>query len=167
MTSREEQFSYFWSHREGRPFAECSQFYARPIVLEGHVFTTTEQWMHYRKARLFGDPATAEALLAETDPMKQKALGRAVAGFARETWQAVARDVVFRGNVAKFSQHDDLRERLRASAGTTLVEASPADTLWGIGLAADDPRAFARASWLGTNWLGEILTEVRIALCGA
>ena len=79
--------------------------------------------MHWRKARLFGDAAVTEAILAEPDPVGQKALGRTVAGFAADAWAAVARDVVFRGNTAKFSQHPDLLERLRQTQGTTLVEA--------------------------------------------
>ncbi len=82
-------------------------------------------------------------------------------------WVAVARDVVFRGNVAKFGQHPDLLARLRATCGTTLVEASPNDRVCGIGLAKDDPRAAQRDTWLGTNWLGDSLTEIRVALCGS
>lgn len=166
MTADPEQFTFFWTHREGAPHAECSQFYPRPMTIEGVPFTCCEQWMHWRKARLFGDAALAEAILAETDPAGQKRLGRTVAGFVADAWAAVARDVVFRGNTAKFSQHPDLLERLRQTSGTTLVEASPHDSVWGIGLARDDPRALRRETWRGTNWLGEVLTEVRVSLCG-
>ena len=136
------------------------------MVLEGRRFTCCEHWMHWRKALLFGDAATAAAILAEPDPRRHKALGRQVAPFVAGTWAAVARDVVFRGNAAKFSQHPDLLRRLARSRGTTLVEAAPNDAVWGIGLAGDDPRAASRDTWLGTNWLGEILTELRVALCG-
>ena len=112
--------------------------------------------MHWPKARLFGDAAVAEAILAETDPAGQKALGRMVAGFVADTWAAVARDVVFRGNTAKFGQHPDLLERLRQTCGTTLVEASPQDCVWAIGLARDDPRARQRETWRGHQlaWRG-------------
>jgi len=71
---------------------------------------------------------------------------------------------VFAGNYARFSQNPDQRELLFATRGTTLVEASPHDRVWGIGLAADDPRALDRSQWLGLNLLGEALTRVREAL---
>lgn len=55
----------------------------------------------------------------------------------------------------------DLKRALLATGGTTLVEASPGDTIWGIGLRASNPKASRRDQWRGTNWLGEILTQVR------
>ena len=84
-----------------------------------------------------------------------------VAGFNKEQWEQVARDVVYKGCYAKFTQNQDLKQALLATAGTTLVEASPEDRIWGIGLRKTDPRALNRATWRGTNWLGEILTKVR------
>ena len=162
-----ERFSFFWSHRETAPFAACSQFYPRDIRIEGLTFTCCEQWMHWRKALLFQDPATAEAILATADPAEHKRLGRQVSGFSQPMWHAVARDIVFRANMAKFSQHPDLLASLDPSRGTTLVEAAPNDRLWGIGLAKDDPRAGKRAEWLGSNWLGEVVTSLRIALSGS
>ncbi len=162
-----ERMSFFWSHRETTPHGECSQFYPRVMTIEGVRFTCCEQWMHWRKALLFGDTVVAAAILAESEPAGQKALGRQVTAFSADTWAAVARDIVMRGNIAKFSQHPDLLARLRATCGTTLVEASPHDRIWGIGLPKDDPRAAQRETWLGTNWLGNILTEVRVALCGS
>lgn len=167
MNIHSERMTFFWTHREGAPHAECSQFYPRDMTIEHTQFSCCEQWMHWRKALLFGDTAVADAILSERDPARQKALGRQVSAFSVDLWTAVARDIVLRGNLAKFSQHPDLLTRLRATCGTTLVEASPQDRVWGIGLARDDPRAVQRETWLGTNWLGAILTEIRIALCGS
>ena len=166
MQPEPERFTFFWTHREEAAHAECSQFYPRDMTIEAATFGCCEQWMHWRKALMFGDAAVASAMLAERDPAAQKALGRQVAGFSAQAWNPVARDVVFRGNMAKFSQHPDLLGRLRETCGTTMVEASPRDNIWGIGLARDDPRAADRSTWLGSNWLGEVLTEVRVALCG-
>ena len=42
-----------------------------------------------------------------------------------------------------------------------LVEASPRDRLWGIGLGASNPKAQNPAEWRGKNLLGKCLTEVR------
>ncbi|MFL5513165.1 MAG: NADAR family protein [Gemmatimonadales bacterium] len=114
-----------------------------------------------QKALLFDDRQTAERIMQAGHPRTQKVLGRQVRGFLKEHWDAVAREVVYRGNWAKFTQDPELHAALLATAGTTLVEASPSDTIWGIGLGEDDPRARDRASWLGTNWLGEVLTRVR------
>ena len=61
----------------------------------------------------------------------------------------------------QFSQNEHLKAKLMETAGTVLVEASPWDTLWGIGLYANDPRALHRKTWKGKNWLGFILTELR------
>ena len=166
MDATPEQFTFFWGHRGKAPQAVCSQFFPSPMVIEGQRLVCGEQWMHLRKAQLFGDAATAAAILAEAEPARHKALGRQVTGFSAPAWAAVARDIVFRGSMAKFSQNPDLLDRLRQSAGTTLVEASPDDAVWGIGLARDDPRAARRDTWLGTNWLGAVLTEVRVVLCG-
>ncbi len=95
-------------------------------------------------------------------PREQKAIGRGVRGFRAEEWEAVAKDYVYFGNWAKFSQNPPLLKLLLdTTASTTLVEASPYDTIWGIGLGEEDPRARERATWRGTNWLGEVLTRVR------
>jgi ribA/ribD-fused uncharacterized protein len=79
-------------------------------------------------------------------------------------WVLFREGVVFAGNYARFSQNANQWELLAATRGTSLVEASPHDRVWGIGLAADDPRAQDRSQWLGLNLLGETLTRVREAL---
>jgi hypothetical protein len=117
--------------------------------------------MMAEKARLFGNIRAEALIMASTDPSQQKSLGRAVVGFDAEKWAAVAKDIVYKASYAKYTQNPDLRRELLATAGTTLVEASPNDTIWGIGLWKTDPRALDRKYWRGTNWLGEVLTKVR------
>lgn len=94
-------------------------------------------------------------------PSDQKRYGRQVKNFDLKTWTDHAKDIVYKGNFAKYTQNEYLKKTLLATVGTTLVEASPEDPIWGIGLKKDDPRAQNRATWKGTNWLGEILTKVR------
>jgi ribA/ribD-fused uncharacterized protein len=45
-----------------------------------------------------------------------------------------------------------------------LVEASPRDRIWGIGLTATDERAASPATWQGLNLLGFALMQARDAL---
>jgi len=114
-----------------------------------------------RKAAQFNDVHTLSAIMAAKHPRDQKHYGRKVSPFNKEEWENIAQNVVFTGNLAKFTQHLDLKKILLEISGTTLVEASPLDTIWGIGLNSWDPRAQDREQWLGTNWLGEELTKVR------
>jgi ribA/ribD-fused uncharacterized protein len=149
-----ERFTLFWDG----PF---SQWAESPFSLDGTAYNTAEQYMMAEKAGLFGDAATRTRILEAHQPWDQKALGRRVAGFDEAVWRRHARDIVYRGNRAKFTAHADLAAQLFATAGTTLVEASPVDRIWGIGRGPDDPRALDPAQWRGTNWLGETLTRLR------
>ncbi|RYD66888.1 MAG: NADAR family protein [Sphingomonadales bacterium] len=155
--SEVERFTFFWSG----PF---SQWHKSAFNLDGVVYNTAEQYMMAEKARLFRDHEACARILAATDPRDQKAIGRRVRDFDESRWNTAARDIVYRGNRAKFTTHRDLLTTLFNTQGTTLVEASPLDTIWGIGLAADDPDANDRTKWRGTNWLGEVLTNLRDTL---
>ncbi len=152
-----ERFTFFWSG----PF---SQWHPSNFTIEGERYATAEQYMMAEKARLFRDEDIRLRIMATADPRDQKALGRKVRYFDADRWNAVARDVVYRGNRAKFTTHRDLMTILFNTEGTTIVEASPLDTIWGIGLGADSPDAQDRATWRGTNWLGEVLTRLRDTL---
>lgn len=161
-----ERFTFFWDG----PF---SQWHPCTFTLDDIEYNCAEQYMMAEKARLFGDEETLAEILEADDPRTQKALGREVAGFDVDVWQADAANgrpacwnIVWRGNMAKFSQQPHLRKRLLATAGTTLVEASPHDRIWGIGLRKTDPAAQSRDGWRGLNWLGEVLTNVRLQLEG-
>lgn len=149
-----EVFTFFWSG----PF---SQWFRADFTLDGVSYNCTEQYMMAEKARLFKDDKTLELILKSTNPKEQKALGRRVKDFEENIWNKHAKEIVKRGNVAKFSQNTYLLNMLEKTKGTTLVESSPYDKIWGIGLIDSDPRALKRSTWLGQNWLGEILTEIR------
>lgn len=149
-----EQFTLFWDG----PF---SQWYPSPFTIDEVSYSCAEQYMMSCKAKLFGDIDTYKQIMSTDSPREQKKLGRKVHNFDIDAWNRVAKDVVKAGNIAKFTQNPELKEILLATKGTTLVEASPYDTIWGIGLPESDPRARDRNSWQGTNWLGEVLTEVR------
>lgn len=148
------KYTYFWS-------GYFSQWYPSEFTIDGIKFCTAEQYMMYRKATLFGDTAIAEQVLATKNPKEQKALGRKVANFDADTWNAAAKDIVFVGNYAKFTQNKHLLLDLLATGDTLFVEASPYDAIWGIGITEDVARKTPPDEWPGTNWLGEVLTKVR------
>lgn len=120
--------------------------------------------MMAEKARLFHDDVRLDQILRSKSPREQKALGRQVADFDEAVWNRVCRDIVYRGNLARFTQDERLAARLRATGDKTIVEASPKDFIWGIGLSADDPAAQDPSQWPGANWLGIALMQVRQAI---
>lgn len=151
-----ERFLFFW--RTESPF---SQWHESRFTHRDETFFTAEQWMMAGKARLFGDETTRAKILATHDPRQQKALGRKVRNFDADRWTAHSFGVVYLGNWLKFAPASGLHGRLKETAAFTLVEASPLDTIWGIGLAAEDDDAIYRSRWRGENRLGKVLTELR------
>ena len=120
--------------------------------------------MMAEKARVFGDDEMLRKILASDSPRQQKALGRKIRNFDDDAWNGVCRGVVYTGNLARFQQDAVLARTLLVTGEKIIVEASPYDTIWGIGLSQDDPRALNPAEWRGTNWLGIALMQVREAL---
>jgi ribA/ribD-fused uncharacterized protein len=165
---RRVKFLFFWGHQprpDGTVGAGClSQWWPAPFSLDGETFATAEHYMMWRKATLFGDAPTAERILAAPHPHAAKTLGAQVAGFDQQVWDAHRYDIVVAGNLAKFDQHPELGAFLVGTGERVLVEASPIDRIWGIGLAADDPRASDPARWRGLNLLGFALMDVRSIL---
>jgi len=151
-----EKFTFFY--RTASPF---SQWHPCEFEIEGNKFNCAEQYMMYCKAKLFKDEVMIEKILAAKHPKQQKAFGRKVKNFDKNTWDKNAKKIVYKGNYAKFTQNESLKKELMDTVGTTLVEASPYDKIWGIGLSENDARAYSRSTWQGKNWLGEVLTELR------
>lgn len=149
-----EKFTFFWS-------GTFSQWHPSPFQIDNLWYNCAEQYMMAEKARLFKDDETLNKIMNTVMPDDQKRYGRMVKDFDQKTWSEHAKDIVFHGSYAKYTQNEDMKDELLATAGTTLVEASPEDTVWGIGLKKDNPAAQDRATWKGANWLGEVLTKVR------
>jgi ribA/ribD-fused uncharacterized protein len=155
-----QRFVFFWKERDLEPGC-LSQWWPAPFVVDGMTYATAEHWMMAGKARLFEDPATLDKVVRAPTPAAAKALGRAVRGFSEDRWAAARYDIVVAGNVAKFAQNDELRRYLLSTGSRVLVEASPLDRVWGIGLAEDDQWATAPSRWRGKNLLGLALLKVR------
>jgi ribA/ribD-fused uncharacterized protein len=164
------KYVYFWGHeprRDGRVSASClSQWWPAGFVADGLTFPTAEHYMMHRKALLFGDGETAARILRARHPSEAKTLGREVRGYDDEEWRAKRFDVVVAGNLAKFGQNALIGRFLLGTSDRVLVEASPLDRVWGIGLTADDERAASPSTWDGANLLGFALMAVRERLVG-
>ena len=162
------KYLFFWGHTpsgEGQIGPYClSQWYPAPFTVDGVSYPTSEHFMMAEKARLFQDDDACSAILAATHPGEAKKLGRKVRGFVQERWDHHCVDVVYRGNLAKFNQNEALKTYLLVTGERVLVEASPADAIWGIGLAADARQASDPRQWPGLNLLGFALMRVRESL---
>ncbi len=164
LTLNRDDFVFFWGHEDrGKGLTKVclSQWYQCPFVVEGQYYNCAEQYMMAEKARIFGDEEIRQQILAEYSQMAMKKLGRKVRNYDDEIWKEKRFDVVVKGNIAKFSQNEKLLDFLLSTGNNILVEASPKDTVWGIGLDESSPEAIQPRKWKGENLLGFALMEVR------
>lgn len=143
-----------------------SNWHPSVFVIDGVTYANAEQYMMAAKARLFDDAKVEAEIMAVKgeDPKRMKALGRQVRGYVDDTWVAHREQVMFDACFAKFEQNAALKEQLLATGERTIIEASPVDSIWGIGLAEEDPAAEDPKQWKGLNLLGVALMRVREAL---
>ncbi|MEU7282684.1 NADAR family protein [Streptomyces sp. NPDC045431] len=165
------KYLHFWGHRprpDGTIGASClSQWWPAPFTVDGVRYATAEHWMMAEKARLFGDADAERAAVEARSPAAAKKAGRLVRGFDEAIWERERFAIVVAGSAHKFGQHPELREYLLSTNTRVLVEASPLDRVWGIGLAATDPDASNPAKWRGLNLLGFALMQARTTLRAA
>jgi ribA/ribD-fused uncharacterized protein len=159
------KYVFFWGHApaaDGSVTSACfSQWWPVKFTVDGHDYRSAEHFMMAGKALLFGDPEMAERIRAVEHPAEAKKLGRLVSGFDEDTWKDARFEIVVQASVAKFGQHSELRDYLLATGERVLVEASPRDRIWGIGMGAKNADAEAPELWRGQNLLGFALMEAR------
>lgn len=165
LAGKKFKFVFFWGHTpsaDGVIDASClSQWWKCSFEVEGVKYCCAEQFMMAQKASLFGDDEMLSAIMQTSNPKEMKAYGRAVRNFDKEKWEEVCYEIVKKGNLAKFSQNPELWEFLKGTRARILVEASPRDRIWGIGMGKTNPDAECPIKWRGTNLLGFALTETR------
>lgn len=163
---KEERLKYifFWGHQpnqDGTIGTSClSQWWEADFVVDGLTYPSAEHWMMAGKAKLF-DEEMLEKILACKSAPEVKKFGREVRNFVPEVWEANAYDIVVQGSIHKFEQNEALKEYLLGTGNRILVEASPVDAIWGIGMAKDHQYAEQPAFWRGTNLLGFALMQAR------
>jgi hypothetical protein len=147
-------YHFFWNG----PF---SQWYKSEFTENGKTFCTAEQYMMYQKAMLMGDPNTAARIMQTNNPRVQKQLGREIQGFNAQLWDENKERIVYEGNMLKFTQNPELKEALMDTGESIIVEASPVDSIWGIGMDADHAIRVEPSKWPGLNLLGKAIMKVR------
>lgn len=158
-------FLFFWGHHpaaDGRITQSClSQWWKSDFRIDTDEYCCMEQYMMAEKARLFGDEENLEKIMASADPKTIKSLGRKVRNFDADVWDRYKYSIVLNGNYQKFIQNPKLLNYLFSTGEQVLVEASPLDTVWGIGMSRTTPGVEDPGNWNGQNLLGFALTEVR------
>ena len=158
------EFLFFWGHH-GKPDrvtkACLSQWFPASFEVDGDKYNCAEQYMMAEKARVFHDLGTWGKIMLSSSPKEIKALGREVRNFDAEQWLTVSKDIVVKGNLYKFAQNKDMLDFLKNTEDKILVEASPCDTIWGIGMSERDEGVEDPHNWKGSNLLGFALMEVR------
>ena len=158
-------YLFFWGHTQKVSGvidnASFSQWWPADFVIDIIKYPTAEHWMMACKARLFNDEKRLKEILKTGNPGRAKALGRQVANFDEKIWMKHAFGIVVKGNLEKFSQNAKLKNYLLETGDKVLVEASPVDVIWGIGMAKDHKNILDPTVWRGQNLLGFALMEVR------
>lgn len=164
---RKEKIKYifFWGNTpsyDGSITKTClSQWFDCRFTVDGVEYSTAEQYMMAQKALLFGDEKIYAEIMNAVHPKQFKEFGRRISGFSEEIWNQHKTDIVIKGNIAKFSQNEKLKYFLLNTNKRVLVEASPYDKIWGIGMDYKDTRCENPTLWNGENLLGFCLMEVR------
>ena len=138
-----------------------SNWYLSKFIANDMTFSSMEQYMMYKKAECFKDKDTAKKILATDDVARIKALGRLVSNYNGSYWNGVRQIIVYEGLLAKFSQNEDLKERLKSTGNDILAECAVRDKIWGIGLSMKNSDRFDIDKWNGQNLLGYALMMVR------
>jgi len=159
------KFLYFWGHTIKNPNeignACFSQWHESSFSVDGIIYKTSEHWMMAQKALLFNDAEMFAKIINSEKPGEAKELGRQVSGFNDMVWNDKRYEIVKEGNINKFSQNKELGEYLLQTGNRILVETSPVDLIWGIGLTKESEHIANLSAWRGLNLLGFALMEAR------
>jgi ribA/ribD-fused uncharacterized protein len=156
------EFVFFWKPQNAAINESClGQWQLSIFTVDIDEYSCAEQYMMAEKARLFKDKEVCSSIMESNDPKEMKALGKKVRNFDQTIWDKVKYSIVLNGNYYKFSQNEKIRNYLVSTENKILVEASPMDTIWGIGLGKENEKAYNPNTWRGKNLLGFALMEVR------
>lgn len=157
-----DDYVFFWAG----PFSNWeSCYFYWSVGGIGAKFNCSEQAMMAAKANLFGDTESQRAIMRSHDPAEQKAFGRQVRGYVEDEWVKVREEISDSFLLRKFYQNPELKQILLDTGDKIIVEASPYDKVWGIGMGVNNyPDILDQSKWKGQNLLGESLMRVRTRL---
>jgi ribA/ribD-fused uncharacterized protein len=154
QTGEKFEYEFFW-------YGPFSQWANQGFTVDNVYYKTAEHWMMAEKARIFGDEETRQLIINADHPRRAKNLGREVKNFNEDKWINERYWVVYTGNQYKFTQNADYKKILLGTENRILVEASPEDKIWGIGLSVHRSEVLDPMKWKGLNILGFVLTNLR------
>jgi ribA/ribD-fused uncharacterized protein len=157
----EETYICFWKPNETNGY--LGNWYNSPFTIDNIQFINSEQYFMWRKLKEF-DPDNDQLekeLLKSTNSAEMKAIGQQVKNYKDKVWATIRYDVMKTGLLQKFIQNPHLLTKLLNTKDAILVEASPRDKIWGIGLNAEHAMSVGKENWPGENLLGKCLMEVR------
>lgn len=140
-----------------KPYGAFSNLFKREFTFEDETYATAEHAYQAGKAR---KPEVRAWLMAAPSPslLAMAAHGLYVWDIAPD-WSKIKFDRMKRILVAKYSQHEDLKQLLLSTGNARLVESATVDNavnrLWG------------EVNGVGKNMLGQLLMEVRAELASA
>ena len=138
-----------------------SNWYPAKFELDGLCFTSTEQYIMYRKCAMLGDDAAAQLVLETDDVSKQQAIGRNAKPYNGVLWEGIRQVVAMHCLLAKFRQNPVLKGKLLETKDAYLVECAYSDKTWACGRGLDEEQRKDVSQWKGRNILGFALMEVR------
>ena len=128
-------------------YGEFSNFAAYPIKLKGKKWPTSE---HYFQAMKFESAKDQKDILNAKTPMEAARKGRDRKRKLKRSWESMKDNVMREAVLAKFSQHNELKELLLSTGDAKLIEHTENDDYWGDG-----------GNGKGKNMLGRILMSIR------
>jgi len=158
------EFLYFWGHTKSETLVkkQClSQWYESSFEFEEVTYKTAEHWMMAQKALLFNDHKSFKKIIDSPSPKHVKSIGREIKNFGPDIWNDNKYHIVYYGNLHKFTQNTALFNFLKSTQDKYLIDASPSDEIWGIGLSEHSEHIDNPYLWKGENLLGFALMEVR------
>jgi ribA/ribD-fused uncharacterized protein len=154
MTYQNGKLVWFWG-------GEFSNFYKCTFEENDIIYNCSEQYFMAKKALLFNDMEMYDKIMKSNNPKQQKGHGRKVKKFNEDIWNSACEEIMFNGNLLKYTQNEDLKNLLLATENKEIVEASPYDKIWGVGIGPKDERIQDKNSWNGQNKLGICLMKIR------
>ena len=148
------QISFF------RKYCPLSNHSPAPFTINKKDYNSSEQMFLSEKCITFGQTAAAQNIMCMDDPGKMVQEAKVCRGY-NEKWDMEQEDIMLTAILGKFTQNEEHEKFLLSTGDKILVEGSPYDSTWGVGLAFNDPAIDNSQNWKGDNLLGKALMTAR------